>query len=105
MDFAQEACAASERVWLPVIPLVTEELRRPIAPIPRYKMKEADLDEVVRLIAVRFEAVMQRAIRVIHHRLLRWSMRPGPWFVSRLGRRPMKQMLVKMLGESYEGRK
>jgi hypothetical protein len=102
MDFAQEACAASERVWLPVIPLVTEELRTPIGPIPRYKMKEADLDEVVRLIAVRFEAVAQRAIRVIHHRLLRWSLRPGPWFVSRLGRGAMKHTLVKMLGESYK---
>jgi hypothetical protein len=104
MDFAQEACAASERVWLPVIPLVTEELRQPIAPVPRYKMKEEDLDEVVRLIAVRFEAVMQRAIRVLNHRLLRWSIRPGPWFVSRLGRRPMKQMLIKLLGESFEHR-
>jgi len=103
MDFAQEACAASERVWLPVIPLVTEELRTPIGPVPRYKMKAADLDEVVRLIAARFEAVAQRAIRVIHHRALRWSLRPGPWFVSRLGRGALKQLLVKGLGDSYKG--
>jgi hypothetical protein len=102
MEYAAEACAASERVWLPVIPLCTAELRAPIAPVPRYKMKERDLDEVVRLIAVRFEAVAQRAIRVIHHRALRWSLRPGPWFVSRLGRGAVKQMLVKGLGDSYE---
>jgi hypothetical protein len=66
-------------------------------------MKAADLDEVVRLIAARFEAVAQRAIRVIHHRALRWSLRPGPWFVSRLGRGALKQLLVKGLGDSYKG--
>jgi Patatin-like phospholipase len=102
MDYARDACAASERVWLPVIPLCTEELRTPIAPIPRYQMKESDLDEVVRLIAVRFEAVAQRAIRAIQHRALRWSLRPGPWFVARMGRGAMKQMLAKQLGDSYE---
>jgi hypothetical protein len=101
MEFAQQADAASEPVWLPVIPLVTEKLRTPLGPIPRYRMKEADLDEVVRLIAVRFEAVAQRAIRVLRHRLLRWSLRPGPWFISRLGRGALKHTLVKMLGDSY----
>ncbi len=102
MQYAAEACAASERVWLPVIPLCTPELRAPIAPVPRYKMKERDLDEVVRLVLRRFEAAAQRAIRVISHRTLRWSLRPGPWFASRLGRGAVKQMLVKGLGDSYE---
>jgi hypothetical protein len=102
MEYAAEACAASQRVWLPVIPLCTDALRAPIAPVPRYKMKERDLDEVVRLVAVRFEAVAQRAIRKITHRAFRWSLRPGPWFAARLGRGAMKQMFVKMLGDSYD---
>ena len=102
MEYAANACAASRRVWLPVIPLCTEELRRPIATVARYKMKERDLDEVVRLVLRRFEAVAQRAIRQISHRALRWSLRPGPWFASRLGRGALKQMLVKGLGDSYE---
>src|ERR1019366_9938722 len=80
-----EACAASERVWLPVVPLCTPELRAPIRPVPRYKMKAADLNEVVRLIALRFEAVAARAVRSIHSRPLRWSLRPGVWFASKLG--------------------
>lgn len=101
MEYAAEACAASQHVWLPVIPLCTPELRRPIAPVPRYKMKQSDLDEVVRLVAVRVEAVMQRAIRQIPRRLLRWSLRPGPWFLSRLGRGALKQLLIKQLGDSY----
>jgi len=101
MEYAAEACAASERVWLPAIPLCTAELRAPIAPVPRFKMKERDLDEVVRLVLKRFEAVAQRAIRPIQHRALRWSLRPGPWFVSRLGRGALKQMFVKGLGDSY----
>src|SRR6185437_12070613 len=92
MDYAGDACASSERVWLPVVPLCTPELRAPIAPVPRFKMKSDDLDEVVRLMAIRFEAVAQRMIRVIHHRALRWSLRPGPWFVARLGRGAMKQV-------------
>lgn len=103
MEYAANACAVSRRIWMPVIPLCTPELRKPIAPVPRYKMKSSDLDEVVRLVAVRFEAVAQRAIRKITHRALRWSLRPGPWFASRLGRGAVKQMLVKMLGDSYEG--
>jgi predicted acylesterase/phospholipase RssA len=102
MEYAANACAASRRVWLPVIPLCTPELRVPIAPVPRYKMKDRDLDEVVRLVAARFEAVAQRTIRVIHSRALRWSLRPAPWFISKLGRASVKQMLVKGLGDSYE---
>ena len=103
MEYAAEACAASQRVWLPVIPLCTPELRKPIAPVARYKMKESDLDEVVWLVAARFEAVMQRVIRQIPRRLLRWSLRPGPWFVSRLGRGALKQMLVKATGGFVRG--
>ena len=103
MVYAAAACAASQKVWLPVVPLCTAELRTPIAPVPRYKMKAADLDEVVRLVAVRFEAVAKRSIRQITHRALRWSLRPAAWFVSRLGRGALKQMLVKGLGSSYEG--
>jgi hypothetical protein len=103
MAYAAEACAASERVWLPVVPLCTPELRAPIAPVPRYKMKAADLNEVVRLIAVRFEAVGARAVRSLHSRGLRWSLRPAVWFASKLGRGPLRQMLVKGLGSSYEG--
>jgi hypothetical protein len=103
MAYAAEACAASERVWLPVVPLCTAELRAPIAPVPRHKMKAAELDEVVRLVMKRFEAVAKRAVRSIAHRALRWSLRPGVWFVSKLGRGPLQQMLAKGLGDSYEG--
>jgi hypothetical protein len=103
MAYAAEACAASERVWLPVVPLCTAELRAPIAPVPRHKMKAAELDEVVRLVMKRFEAVAKRAVRSITHRALRWSLRPGVWFVSKLGRGPLQQMLAKGLGDSYEG--
>jgi hypothetical protein len=103
MVYAAAACAASQRVWLPVVPLCTPELRAPIAPVARYKMKAADLEEVVRLVAVRFEAVMKRAVRAIHNHPLRWSLRPGIWFVSKLGRGPLKQMLIKGLGSAYEG--
>jgi hypothetical protein len=46
--------------------------------------------------------VAQRAIRVIRYRTLRWSLRPAPWFVSRLGRGALKQTLAKGLGDSYE---
>jgi hypothetical protein len=85
-----------------VVPLCTPELRAPIAPVPRYKMKAADLEEVVRLVAVRFEAVMKRGVRSLHSRPLRWSLRPGVWFISKLGRGPLKQLLIRGLGSSYE---
>jgi hypothetical protein len=103
MEYAANACAVSRKIWMPVIPLVTPELRKPIAPVERYKMKAADLDEVVRLIGVRFEAVGARAVRGIHSRGLRWSLRPAVWLVSKLGRGPLRQGLVKGLGSSYAG--
>jgi hypothetical protein len=56
---------------------------------------------VVRLVAARFEAVSQRVIRQIPRWLLRWSLRPAPWFIVRLGRGALKQMLAKQLGDSY----
>jgi hypothetical protein len=102
MVYAAAACAASQKVWLPVVPLCTPELRAPIAPVPRYKMKAADLEVVVRLVAARFEAVMKRTVRSLHSRGLRWSLRPAVWLVAKLGRGPLRQLLVKGLGSSYE---
>jgi hypothetical protein len=105
MEYAAEASEASAHVWLPMIPLCTPELRTPIPPVPRYKMKEEDLDEVVRLIAGRFEALAERWIRGVKHWGLRQSLRPGPWLIARMGRGTLKQKLVKLLGDSYEGGK
>jgi hypothetical protein len=105
MEYAAEASAASAHVWLPMIPLCTPELRAPIPPVPRYKMKEADMDEVVRLVAGRFEALTGRWIGGVRHWGLRQSLRPGPWVIARMGRGTLKQKLAKMLGDSYEGGK
>jgi hypothetical protein len=105
MEYAAEASAASDHVWLPAVPLCTPELRAPIGPVPRFKMNEENLDEVVRLIASRFEALAGRWTRGVKHWGLRQSLRPGPWFIARMGQGSLKQKLVKRLGSSYEGRK
>jgi hypothetical protein len=102
LAYAADACVDSEKVWLAAIPLCTPELRAPIASVPRFRMREAALNEVVLLIAKRFEAVGQHAIRSIQRWPLRISLRPGPWFISRLGRASLKHTLVKKLGDSYK---
>jgi hypothetical protein len=105
MEYAAEASAASDHVWLPAVPLCTPELREPIPPVPRFKMNEENLDVVVRLIASRFEALAGRWTRGVKHWGLRQSLRPGPWFIARMGQGSLKQKLVKRLGSSYEGGK
>lgn len=89
-------------VWLPIIPLCTKELRDPIAPVARVKMKAADLECVVDLISQRFKGVASAMLRSIPHLLLRMFLRPGPWVIALLGRGMLKNVLIKQLGESYE---
>jgi hypothetical protein len=105
MEYAAEASAASDHVWLPAIPLCTPELRTPIPPVPRCKMSEESLDEVAGLILKRFEAVVGAWIGSVRNWGLRQSLRPGPWLIARMGRSTLKQRLAKLLGDSYEGGK
>jgi hypothetical protein len=102
MAYAAEASEVSDHVWLPAVPLCTPELRAPIGPIPRFKMREENLDEVVLLIAGRFEALAGRWIGGVKHWGLRQSLRPGPWLIARMGRGSLKQKLAKRLGSSYQ---
>jgi hypothetical protein len=101
LAYAPGSVVTAETVWLPIVPLCTRGLREPIAPIARFKMRDADLDDVVDLISKRFQAVVSVMLNSIHHWGLRLFLRPGPWFIAHLGRGMLKQALVKELGDSY----
>jgi hypothetical protein len=99
--YPPDCSVSAETVWLPIVPLCTRELREPIAPIARFQMRDAELDEVVDLIAKRFQAVVSVLLNSIHHWALRLFLRPGPWFIAHLSRGMLKQALAKELGSSY----
>lgn len=101
LAYAPGSVVTAETVWLPIVPLCTPELREPIAPIARFQMRDADLDDIVDLISKRFQAVVSVMLNSIHHLGLRLFLRPGPWFIAHLGRGMLKQALVKELGDSY----
>jgi hypothetical protein len=99
----QPGSGVNERtVWLPIIPLCTPELRRPIEPVERFQMTDSDLNEVVHLIGERFKAVADKMIRQLRLGPLRLFLTPGPWFIAWLGRGPLKRNLIRQLGDSYK---
>jgi predicted acylesterase/phospholipase RssA len=91
-----------EERWVPIIPLCTDEIRKPVPAQDRFKMKEKDLDDILDLIFKRFHAVVSALLQPVH----------APWHfvISSIvptiahfaGSGPLKELLVKELGDSYE---
>jgi predicted acylesterase/phospholipase RssA len=90
-------------VWLPIIPLCSQAVSEPIAPIPRHRMTGAELDRIVRMAAGRFIKLAEVLVGMVKFTPLRWFLRPGPYFIALFGERPVRAALVKGLGESFQG--
>lgn len=96
------SCVNEHTTWLPIVPLCTPELRKPIPHVPRFQMNAADLNQVVRLIGKRFKAVAHKMIGKLRVGFLRIFLTPGPWFIELFGRKPLTQALIEQLGDSYK---
>ena len=89
-------------LWIPIIPLCTEELRMPVERPKREKLKRDDLEKIVALIMGRFKEVVWRLLDLIPNRLLRWFLSVGQPIIRWLARKPLREALIKQLGEDYE---
>ena len=94
--------AQPEMAWLPIIPLCSQEVATPIEAVPRVRMSSRKLDEVINLILRRFRAVMGVISPTIPSFTLRAFLWPGRWIIPWLARKPLRDRLIKELGDSYE---
>jgi hypothetical protein len=88
--------------WIPIIPLCSEIVSKPIGPIPRERMQSAALKKVVNLILGRFRRLVRLFLNQISNLPLRWFLLIGQPFIRWLVRRPLRNALIKQLGDSYQ---
>jgi hypothetical protein len=91
----------SGTVWLPIIPLCAESVSNPILPVERTQMTGPDLKVIVNLILQRFRALIPLLIGLIPFMPLRLFLRVGQPFIRWLARRPLRNALIKQLGDSW----
>jgi predicted acylesterase/phospholipase RssA len=96
-----EGPVRSGGVWLPMIPLCAESVSIPIPPVERTQMTGRDLKVIVALILQRFGALVPLFLGLIPFWPLRLFLRVGQPFIRRLARRPLRNALIKQLGDSY----
>jgi hypothetical protein len=87
--------------WLPIIPLCGTA-KTPISRVPREKMTCADVNTILDLIMVRFKALMSPLLAAIPSAWLRWFLLLGQPVIRGLARTPLRNTIVKQLGDSYE---
>ncbi len=88
--------------WLPIIPLCTPELVQEIPQPVRAKITGKELDEIVKLLFARFQAVANALLSEIPSFAIRIFLRPGPFLVSLLARNAIKDLLAKQFGADYQ---
>jgi Patatin-like phospholipase len=90
-----------DSVWIPIIPLCTAGVSEPIPSIPRAQISNADLKLIVKLILKRFRAVVSVLLTQVSSWPLRIFLRIGQPAIAWLARRPLREALIKQLGDSY----
>jgi hypothetical protein len=88
-------------VWLPIIPLCTEQLRKPIEPVARATIDKAEVKKIAALILGRFKALMPMFLSEIPSWTLRVFLRIGQPFIRALARGPLRDHLIRQFGDSY----
>jgi len=86
--------------WLPIIPLCSDALKRPLPHVERVKMSGAALN--VDLIRARFKKLMSLLISTIPSMPLRIFLRIGQPVIRALARGPLRNALIAQLGDSYQ---
>jgi predicted acylesterase/phospholipase RssA len=93
--------ARSADAWLPIIPLCGAA-RTPIRRVPREKMTRHGVKAVLNLIMARFSAVMSPLLADIPSPWLRGFLLLGQPVIRFLARKPLRNTIIKQLGDSYE---
>jgi hypothetical protein len=87
--------------WLPIIPLCGTAAEA-IPPVPRVMITGKMLDDILDLIMQRFKAVMTVILSNVHSTLLRLFLKAGQPVIRALVRSPLRDTIVKGLGDSYQ---
>ncbi len=96
-------------IWLPIIPLCRQplpagvpQLTDRLPPVPRQQISAPRLHQIVGLILRRFRTVTSVSLGLVTFWPLRAFLRPGPWFIALLARRPLTRRLRCLLGDAYK---
>jgi hypothetical protein len=92
----------SSDIWLPIIPLCAESVSNSIPPVERAQMTAAAVTVVVDLILQRFGALVPLLLDLIPSWPLRLFLGIGQPFIRWLAHRPLRNALIKQLGDSYQ---
>ena len=100
--FAAANSDASPQIWLPLIPLCSPKVTTFMPPIPRARMSNTSLTLVRNLILQRFKVLISHLLSLITSPLLRTFLKIGQPFIRFLAKRPLKNVLIKQLGDAYD---
>ncbi len=90
----------SQRRWIPIIPLCSENVLKPVSPPKRATISEAKLKLIVKLISKRVRALVSLWRSQIPSWPLRMFLWPGQWVIPWLAERPIRNVLEGQLRDS-----
>ncbi len=94
--------AAAGELWLPIIPLCGAKVSADVPEVERAKMTREELDAIVALILARWKALIPLLIDTVSSWSFRQFLQAGQPAIRWLMRRPLREMLIKALGDSYQ---
>ena len=99
-----EVQAAASDVWMPIVPLCSKAVSTPLLdPVPRAQICKRSLNSIIKLILSRHRTVMNVLLGDVSFWPLRVFLRIGQPVIRWLARRPLKNALIRQLGDSYRG--
>ena len=101
-DYADDSTVQSTEEWLPIIPLCSKAVSDEIAHIRRVKMTKHHLNQIVDAVLGRYKALIPIFIGMIPSMKLRVFLRIGQPVIRFFARKPLKDSLIKNLGDSYQ---
>jgi hypothetical protein len=86
-----------EKRWIPIIPLCSEDVLKPVVPRKRTMISDAKLRLIVKMIGKRVRAIVSLWRSQIPSWPLRMFLWPGEWFIPWLAERPLRNLLKRQL--------
>ena len=95
-----EGIVAGEKRWIPVIPLCSEDVLKPVPTRKRTTISDAKLRLIVKLIGKRVRAIVGLWRAQIPSWPLRMFLWPGEWVIPWLAERPIRNLLESQLRDA-----
>jgi hypothetical protein len=89
-----------QKRWIPIIPLCSEDVLKPVLSRKRTTISDAKLRLIVKMIGKRVRAIVSLWRSQIPSWPLRMFLWPGEWFIPWLAERPLRNLLESQLRDS-----